>query len=227
MIKKFLSLAGLVCIAFIAIWWLIPSWRTNIEKIAPILSISASIATLTVFAQFYIIFSQAKTNELEKKQQSRAYFVGRITALNAEILANLKVCEIIQNDCRDFPKNLTTPGIKFSLITIRHLVETGEITHHSLRAELLTLIIKMTAINSVIERNAFLISVGQSIGNSKKEIIDIQLHSSTEHILEKSRDIQRNLKNTQPLIAEFIKDPNPYNQESYLIGELKNQGLIQ
>ena len=227
MLKAVLSISLLACIAILAAWLLNPAWRQTIESASPVLSLVASIAALTVFAQFYITFSQASEVAAEKERVSRALLISRITALSAEIISNIQLCNLFESEKDQYLSGNVVPSMKFRFLVASDLVRSGEVTHHKLRAELTSLIMQMEVLNGVIDRSAYQMNFRSALPPAGLEGINKSLAAAMHLLLTKSPAVREQLAATQPLVEEFIQDPRKYADEKYLLGKLISDGLIR
>jgi hypothetical protein len=136
----------------LAAWFSRPAWRQTIESGSSVFSLVASILTLSVFLQFYQTYRQAADDAAEKDRQRRARFVARMSALSSEILSNILTCNLFDGEKDAYLAGTTVPGIRFRYDVAADMIRSGEITHHKLRAELMSLISQMESLNTVIER---------------------------------------------------------------------------
>lgn len=227
MLKAALSLVLLACLAVLAAWLCNPAWRPIIESASSVFSLVASIAALTVFAQFYITFSQANEATVEKERVARALLISRITALSAEIIGNIQLCNLFEGEKDQYLSGNVVPSMKFRFLVASDLVRSGEITHHKLRAELTSLIMQMEVLNGVIDRGAYQMNFRSALPSAGLEGINRSLTASMHLLLTKAPAVRAQLDATQPLIEEFIKDPRKYADEKYLLGQLMSDGLIR
>lgn len=227
MLKALLIFIGVMCVAILITWLGKPAWRPAIESASSVFSLVASVAALTVFAQFYVTFTQANDATAEKDRLARALLVSRVTALSAEIASNIQVCNLMQGEQDLYQSGTMVPGIKFQFFVSSDLIRTGEITHHKLRAELMSLIMQMEALNSVIERSAYHMMFRGALGQEGREAINMSMAASMHLLLSKISPLRTQLIETQPLIEELLMDPNKYADEEYLRGKLLSDGLIR
>ncbi|QJI28938.1 hypothetical protein HKK55_09500 [Pseudomonas sp. ADAK18] len=227
MLKALLVLIGVLCFAVLIAWLGKPAWREAIESASSVFSLVASVAALTVFAQFYVTFTQSNEAIAEKDRLARALLVSRITALSAEIISNIQVCNLLQGDKDLYQSGTTVPGIKFQFFVASDLIRSGEITHHKLRAELMSLIMQMEVLNSIIERSAYQMSFRGAFGQEGREAMNKSMGASIHLLLSKASLIRVQLAATQPLIEELLQDPNKYADEEYLRSRLVPDGLIR
>lgn len=227
MLKALLILIGVLCFAVLMAWLGKPEWREAIESASSVFSLVASFAALTVFAQFYVMFNQSNEAIAEKDRLARALLVSRITALSAEITSNILLCNILQEEKDLYHSGTTVPGIKFHFFVSIDLVRSGEITHHKLRAELMSLIMQMEALNSIMERSAYQMNFLGAFGQEGREAMKTSMKASMQLLLSKASLVRAQLAATQPFIEELLQDPNKYADEKYLRGRLVPDGLIR
>lgn len=227
MLKAFIVLIGVMCIAVLITWLGKPAWRPAIESASSVFSLVASVAALTVFAQFYVTFTQSNEAAAEKDRLARALLVSRITALSAEITSNIQICNLMQEEKYLYQSGTTVPGIKFQVFVASDLVSSGEITHHQLRAELMSLIMQMEALNSIVDRSGYQMSFSGAFGKEGSEAMKMSMAASMQLLLSKTPPLKVQLAATQPLIEELLQDPNKYADEEYLRGRLVPDGLIR
>jgi len=227
MLKSVLSLVLVLCVGLLAAWFCNPAWRQTIESLSTVFSLVASIAALTVFAQFYVTFSQATEAAAEKERVARALLVSRITALSAEIIANIQLCNLFESEQTQYQSGNVVPSMKFRYLVASDLIRSGEITHHKLRAELTSLLMQMEVLNSVIERSAYQMNFRGAFGPTGLESINNSLSAAVHLVLSKAPAIREQLVATQPLIEEFFQDPNKYANEAYLREKLVSEGQIR
>jgi hypothetical protein len=216
MIRAILILLALTCVGIMVAWFARPAWRQTIKSGSPVFSLIASILTLTVFLQFYQTYRQAADDAAAKDREIRARFVARMSALSSEILANISTCNLFNGEKDAYLAGTTVPGIRFHYDVAADMIRTGEITHHKLRAELMSLISQMESLNTVIEQNMQLMIAYSTIDPSRQEAIHGRIVSSMQQLLDHAKSVRSQLAATQPLLEEFWKDPQKYANESYL-----------
>jgi branched-subunit amino acid ABC-type transport system permease component len=227
MIKASLVLLVVLCVAILAAWFWRPAWRPIIERSSPVFSLLASIATLTIFLQFYQTFQQSTADATEKKREACAHFNSRMTALASEVLANISTCNLFAAEKEDYISGVTVSGIRFRYDVASDMIRTGEITHHKLRAELMSLISQMQSLNTVIEQNMQLMITKSMADPARQDVIRERLAASMQQLLTHTEKIRSQLANTQPLLDEFWQNPQRFTDESYLRDRLIPDGLIR
>ena len=227
MIKASLVLLVLICVAILVSWSALPAWRQTIESLSPVFSLVASIGTLTVFLQFYQTYRQAVQDAAEKDRQIRARFVARMSALKSEVLANILTCNLFNGEKDACLAGTMVPGIRFHYDVAADMIRTGEITHHKLRAELMSLISQMESLNTVIEQNMQFMIAKSTVDPSRQEAVHGRIVSSMQHLLNKAGSVRSQLAATQPMLEEFWKNPQKYSDESYLCDRLISDAVIR
>jgi hypothetical protein len=227
MVRGSLLFLALICITILVAWFSRPAWRQSIESGASVFSLVASIVTLSVFLQFYQVYRQAADDAVERDQQIRARFVARMSALSSEILSNISTCNLFNGEKDAYLAGSTVPGIRFRYDVAADMIRSGEITHHKLRAELMSLISQMESLNTVIEQSMQLMIAKSTIDPSRQDAVRGRIVSSMQQLLKHTSSIRSQLAATQPLLEEFWKDPQKYAAESYLRDRLIPDAVIR
>ena len=128
--------SGLICVLFVIIWFLSKSFRKFIESISSLLSFLTIILALTVFIQlFYSVRVFKLQNDIDQKSQE-AIFNSKMAALGSEIIANVRICEIILKNKELYGNAEKVPNNIFVYNTIQDALNSGLVTHHVLRNKL-------------------------------------------------------------------------------------------
>lgn len=227
MIKIILTLIALLCFALLVSWYLEPSWRETIESASSIFSLLASIVTLTIFIQFYQTYIMWKQSENERERASRAQFTARMTALASEILSNIQTCKMFESEREFYLTGNITPNIRFRYDVSANLIRTGEVTHHKLRAELMSLITQMEALNAMVDMSFQQMIMRPAVDPARLQAMNEWSIRNMEKFLEKITHVRKQLANTETLYDEFWKDPQKFNDETYLHDHLIPDALIR
>jgi len=227
MIKGTIIALFLICVAIIIAWYAVPSWRPHLENASSVFSLVASIIALTVFIQFVYTFQEEAKAHEEIRKSEKAKFTARITALSSEILSNISVCNLFESEKEDYLSGKTVPGIRYEYSVAQNMIQTGEITHHRLRAELMSVISQMRSLNTAIEHAMQLMIFKSMTDPSNDDRIRNALQHSSTHIVNKSEKLRKQLGDMQPLIEEFYKSPLEYGDEKYLKDKLIPDALIR
>jgi hypothetical protein len=227
MIKASLVILAITCVTILVVWFARPAWRHTIESGSSVSSLVASILTLSVFLQFYQIYRQGAEDAAEKDRQNRARFVARMSALSSEILSNISTCNLFRGEKDTYLAGTTVPGIRFHYDVAADMIRTGEITHHKLRAELMSLITQMESLNTVIEQNMQLMVTKSTVDPSRQDAIRGRIVASMQQLLAHAESVRFQLAATQPLLEEFWKNAQKYADESYLHDRLIPDAVIR
>ncbi len=227
MITVTLAFLATLCVAIICLWITVPKWRSRIDELTSLLTCLSSIATLTVFLQFYQTWKLAAEASDAHNKEELAKFNSRMSALASEIVNNIEICNLFNSEKDRYLSGSTVPGIRFEFGVAQDMIRSGEITHHKLRAELVSLITQMRSENAVIQENmTMMITRGIAAPAQQPEIqqriirVMTQFMGHVEHI-------RTQLAGTHGYLEEFWKSPQSFQTEDYLHNKLIPDSLIR
>jgi hypothetical protein len=139
-----------------------------------------------------------------------------MTALASEVIYNIQTCNLLDKEKEEYLSGNTVPNIRFRYDVGNHMLLTGEITHHKLRAALMTLISQMEAMNAVIDQGIQQMILRPSIDPTRLDAIRASSRTHMQYILGRTKLIREQLADTQPFYDEFWKAPEKFNEETYL-----------
>jgi hypothetical protein len=159
--------------------------------------------------------------------EERAKFNSRMTALGSEIINNIQICNLLNSERTDYLNGATVPGIRFDFSVTQDMIRTGEITHHKLRAELISLIAQMRSVNDVIEQNISLMMTKNMVDQKRQAEIKKMMVHTTENVLNHVDHIKNQLAGTQSYFEEFWSSPEKFEKDDYLRKKLLPDALIR
>lgn len=227
MITFVLLTAGALCISIILLWYFSQKWRGRINELAPLLNCLACIAALTVFLQFYMTLMHYRETTKNHLVEERAKFNSRMTALASEIICNIQICNQLISEKATYLNGTTVPGLRFNFAVAQDMIRTGEITHHKLRSELMSLITQMQSINTVIEQNMSLMITKHMADEKRQAEIKILMINTMKKLLSHIDPIRSQLVGTQGYLEEFWNSPEKFQKEDYLRKKLLPDALIR
>ncbi len=194
---------------------------------APLLTCLACIAALTVFLQFYLTLKlDAETTERHSIEE-RAKFISRMTALASEILNNIQICNLMNSEKDSYLNGTMVPGVRFEFVVAEDMIRTGEIAHHKLRSEMMSLVFQMRSVNSVIEQNMSLMMTKGMAAQSQQAELKFRMVHSMKNLLKHIEPIRNQLAGTQSYLEEFWNSPEKFQKEEYLRKNLLPDALIR
>ena len=170
-------------------------------------------------------FSEETTNK--HLIEERAKFNSRMTALASEIISNIQICNLFNSEKDDYLNGFTVPGIRFNFVVAQDMIRTGEITHHKLRSELMSLISQMRSVNTVIEQSVSLMLAKSTADKERKAEIKAMMIHTMKNLLNHIDPIRNQLTDTQSYFDEFWNSPEEFQKEDYLRKKLIPDALIR
>jgi hypothetical protein len=119
------------------------------------------------------------------------------------------------------------PGVRFEFVVAEDMIRTGEITHHKLRSEMISLVFQMRSVNAVIEQNISLMMTKSMAAQTQQAEITLQMAHSMKNLLNHIDPIRKQLAGTQGYLEEFWNSPEKFQKEEYLRRKLLPDVLIR
>lgn len=220
-------LLSLLFLAIVILWFACNPFDNFVRENSALLSLLGGLSVLAIFIQIYQADRQILLETNKTRIENRARRVSRITALSSEIIANIQTCNLYASERDKFIANHTTPTVRFRYETAIDMIRQGEIGHHQLRANLISIIDQLEIINTLVFMNMLRTHLSTMLPRENVPIYYQSLTASLTQIYDAVAKIRNQLASTQPQIEEFLNNPDNYSKESYLRERLIPDGLIK
>lgn len=213
-------------LAIVILWFACNPFDNLVRENSALLSLLGGLSVLAVFIQIYQADRQILLEANKTRAENRAHRVSRITALSSEIISNIQICNLYAREREEFIANHTASTVRFRYETAVDMICQGEIGHHQLRANLISIIDQLESINAIIFMNMLRVHLSPMLPSENAPLYYESLRSSLTKMYDLVANIRGQLANTQPQIEEFLSDPDKYLGERYLRERLIPDGLI-
>lgn len=211
-------ISGVICVLLVIIWFQSKSFQKSIEYTSSLQSFLAIILALTVFIQlFYSVRVFKLQNDIDQKSQE-AIFNSKMAALGSEIIANVRICEIILENKELYENAEKVPNNIFVYNTIQDALNSGLITHHVLRNKLISVLHRMTVANRTINNSINLFYNQTLVDNYKTAKINKRIILDMDSLIIEVNHIYQIYKEIVTLFEEYWLNYEKYIETDYVKG---------